>query len=63
MVGGQTVGCAAGMPMKADGTTTGVTVNAAIPLAERGLLRIGGEFQGFRLDDWWPPSGCRHVAL
>ena len=58
MVGGQMVGCAAGMPMKADGTTTGVSVNAAIPLTELGLLRVGGEFQGFRLDDWWPPSGA-----
>ena len=58
MVGGQMVGCAAGMPMKADGRTTGVTVNASIPLAEQGLVRIGGEFQGFRLDDWWPPSGA-----
>jgi iron complex outermembrane receptor protein len=49
--------CAAGMPMKADGNTTGLTVNAAIKLAEQGLVRVGGEYLGFRLDDWWPPSG------
>ena len=58
MVNGQMVGCAAGMPMKADGDTTGASVTAVIQLAERGLLRAGGEFVGFRLDDWWPPSGA-----
>jgi iron complex outermembrane receptor protein len=58
MVAGQMVGCAAGMPMLADGRTTGVVLNTAIPLAERGLLRVGGEYVGFRLDDWWPPSGA-----
>lgn len=58
MVAGQMVGCAAGMPMLSDGSTTGLAVNAAIPLAGRGLLRAGGEYVGFRLDDWWPPSGA-----
>jgi iron complex outermembrane receptor protein len=58
MVNGQMVGCAAGMPMKTDGQNTGVTVSAAIPLAEQSLLRVGGEFQEYRLDDWWPPSGA-----
>ena len=58
MVAGQIVGCAAGMPMLSDGRTTGVALNAAIPLAGRGLLRAGGEYVGFRLDDWWPPSGA-----
>lgn len=58
MVNGQMVGCAAGMPMKTDGKNTGVTVSAAIPLAEQSLLRVGGEYQAYRLDDWWPPSGA-----
>ena len=58
IVAGQPVGCAAGMPMKADGQTTGLTVNAAIPLAARGTVRVGAEYQGYRLDDWWPPSGA-----
>ena len=35
-----------------------VTVSAAIPLAEQSLLRVGGEYQENRLDDWWPPSGA-----
>lgn len=58
IVNGQMVGCAGGMPMKADGSTNGVTVSAALEFGERGLLRIGGEYAGFRLDDWWPPSGA-----
>jgi iron complex outermembrane receptor protein len=58
IVAGQPVGCAAGMPMKADGQTTGLTVSAAIPLASRGTVRVGAEYQGYRLDDWWPPSGA-----
>ncbi len=58
MVSGQMVGCAAGMPMITDGRNTGVSVSAAIPLAEQSLLRVGGEYQENRLDDWWPPSGA-----
>ena len=58
MVDGQMIGCAAGMPMKTDGTNTGLTLAAAIPLAGKGLLRVGGEYQQYRLDDWWPPSGA-----
>ncbi len=58
MVNGQMVGCAAGMPMKTDGKNAGVTVSAAIPLAGQSLLRVGGEYRQYRLDDWWPPSGA-----
>lgn len=58
MVGGQVVGCAAGMPMKSDGETIAVGVDAAVPLVTRGLLRIGAEAQLHSLDDWWPPSGA-----
>jgi iron complex outermembrane receptor protein len=58
LVAGQPVGCAAGMPMKADGSTTGLSLSAAIPLAEHARVRVGGEYQGYRLDDWWPPSGA-----
>jgi iron complex outermembrane recepter protein len=49
--------CAAGMPMKSDGENTGVSVDAAIRLRGEDLLRVGAEFQGYRLNDWWPPSG------
>ena len=50
--------CAAGMPMDTESKTTGVTVKANIDLAERDLVRLGGEYLHYRLDDWWDPSGA-----
>lgn len=50
-------GCAAGMPMDTEGKNSGATVKASIPLAADDLLRLGGEIQQYRLDDWWDPSG------
>ncbi|MBI1905553.1 MAG: TonB-dependent receptor [Rhodocyclales bacterium] len=56
--GGDPAGtCAAGMPMRSEGETTGVALKADITLSRRDLLRVGGEFQSYRLDDWWPASG------
>jgi iron complex outermembrane receptor protein len=49
--------CAAGMPMYTEGRTTGATVKADIALSKQDLLRVGGELQRYRLDDWWPASG------
>ncbi|WP_456417779.1 TonB-dependent receptor plug domain-containing protein [Thiolapillus sp.] len=49
--------CAAGMPMDTEGDNTGATLKAEIPLSAGELLRIGAEFQQYRLDDWWDPSG------
>jgi len=42
-----------GMPMNTQGKTTGAAVKASIVLTEQDLLRVGGEFQNYRLDDWW----------
>lgn len=50
--------CAAGMPMYTEGKTTGASVRADILLTEQDLLRVGGEIQQYRLNDWWPPSGA-----
>jgi len=50
--------CAAGMPMYTDGKTIGASVKADIALTEQDLLRVGGEVQQYRLNDWWPPSGA-----
>jgi iron complex outermembrane recepter protein len=50
-------GTAPGMPMNTEGTTHGLAVNAEVLLSGRDTLRVGGEYQGYRLDDWWPPSG------
>lgn len=49
--------CAAGMPMHTEGRTSGATVQADIDLSERNLLRVGSEYQRYRLEDWWTPSG------
>jgi iron complex outermembrane recepter protein len=50
-------GNAPGMPMLTDGKNTGAVVKGDIPLSARDRLRVGGEVQQYRLDDWWPPSG------
>lgn len=49
--------CAAGMPMHTEGKTTGATVKADIAFSKQNLLRVGGEYQRYRLNDWWPASG------
>lgn len=46
-----------GMPMNTKADTTGFMLNADINLSARDVLRVGGEYQGYHLDDWWPPSG------
>jgi iron complex outermembrane receptor protein len=50
--------CAAGMPMYTESSTDGLSLNAEIPLSERDTLRLGGDFQAYDLDDWWPASGA-----
>ena len=47
---------APGMPMETEGNNTGALVKASIPLSARDLLRVGSEYQRYRLDDRWPPS-------
>lgn len=49
--------CASGMPMRTEGKTTGATVKADITLSRQDLLRVGGDAQRYRLNDWWPASG------
>jgi iron complex outermembrane recepter protein len=43
------------MPMNTHGIDIGYSLKTEIPLNERNTLRLGHEFHGFRLDDWWPP--------
>lgn len=49
--------CAQGMPMYTESKTTGASLKADIKLSATDLLRVGSEFQRYRLDDWWPASG------
>lgn len=57
VIAGGSTGCAAGMPMDTEGKNSGAVVKADIRLSARDLLRVGGEAQQYRLDDWWEPSG------
>jgi len=50
--------CAAGMPMNTEGKTLGASLQADIHLIDIHLLRLGAEYQGYNLDDWWSPSGA-----
>ena len=50
-------GTAPGMPMNSDGKTLGASVKAEIDLSPSDLLRLGSEYQRYRLDDYWPASG------
>ncbi len=47
---------APGMPMDTRSNNTGAKATASIDLSEADVLRLGGEYQRYRLDDWWPPS-------
>ena len=44
-----------GMPMNTAGKTNGTSVKADIALTPQDMLRVGGELQQYKLDDWWPP--------
>ena len=50
-------GDAPGMPMETEGENSGVNLHLDYNLSDRDLLKIGGEVQLYRLDDWWPPAG------
>lgn len=51
------MGNAPGMPMDTEGWNNGAKIKAEIALSARDLVRVGGELQNYRLDDWWSPSG------
>jgi iron complex outermembrane receptor protein len=52
-----TQACANGMPMYSQSETTGINLKAARQLSEKTNVRVGAEYQDYRLDDWWPASG------
>lgn len=47
---------APGMPMKTDSDNLGARLTASLDVTATDLLRLGGEYQRYRLDDLWPPS-------
>lgn len=50
-------GDAPGMPMDTLGRTSGLKLKASMDISERDLLRLGAEYQRYRLDDYWRASG------
>lgn len=42
------------MPMLTASSTNGVNVKGTLPLSETQLARVGGLFQTYKLNDWWP---------
>jgi iron complex outermembrane recepter protein len=50
-------GDAPGMPMDTLGRTTGLKLIGSVDLSERDLVRVGAEYQRYRLDDYWQASG------
>jgi iron complex outermembrane receptor protein len=50
--------CAAGMPMYTESKTLGLNVNGEVALGGDSTLRVGGEYQAYDLEDWWPASGA-----
>lgn len=45
------------MPMDTEATTLGGLLKGSIELSPTDTLRVGSDFQNYRLDDWWPPLG------
>ena len=45
------------MPMDSQAQTKGGQIKASVIISERDTVRVGAEFQNYRLDDWWPPIG------
>ncbi|MDC8758206.1 TonB-dependent receptor [Janthinobacterium fluminis] len=50
-------GTVPGMPMDTEGTNHGGALKAELNLSARDLVRVGGDYQRYRLSDWWSPSG------
>ncbi|MDP3087272.1 MAG: TonB-dependent receptor plug domain-containing protein [Methylotenera sp.] len=57
--GGAIAGMVPGMPMDTEGKTTGANIKVDVNLSARDTLRVGAEYQRYRLNDYWlasPPS-------
>ena len=42
------------MPMNTHGKDIGYDLHAELPVSQQNTLRLGNEYHGFKLDDWWP---------
>ncbi|WP_081857812.1 TonB-dependent receptor [Thiomonas sp. FB-Cd] len=55
-------GTAPGMPMTTQSHTTGAKLKASLELSPQDVLRTGLDYQRYRLEDWWAPSGTGVMA-
>lgn len=46
------------MPMLATSSTNGAIIKGTLPISETQLARLGTEWQGYKLNDWWPASSA-----
>lgn len=51
------------MPMDTEATTLGGMLKGSLDLSAKDTLRVGTDFQNYRLDDWWPPVGSAPGAM
>lgn len=54
---------AKGMPMATEGNTSGALVKAELAVSERDIFRVGGEYQRYRLNDWWDPISSAPTGM
>lgn len=43
------------MPMDTKATNLGGQLKASIEISPEDILRVGGDFKNYHLEDWWPP--------
>ncbi|MDD5406587.1 MAG: TonB-dependent receptor [Sulfurovaceae bacterium] len=44
------------MPMNTEAKESGYNIAATIPLSEIHTIKIGSDYDNYRLNDWWPPD-------
>jgi iron complex outermembrane receptor protein len=44
------------MPMLATSSTNGAIIKGTMSLSDTQLVRLGAEWQGYKLNDWWPAA-------
>ncbi len=44
-----------GMPMRTKGKTSGASAKVSVDMTQQDLMRLGAEYQLYKLNDWWPP--------
>jgi iron complex outermembrane receptor protein len=45
------------MPMNTDAREIGYNISASTPVSDVHVIKVGTDFDKYRLDDWWPAAG------